>query len=147
MLSRRMFIRPVMAIVYSLWAPVAAFAAGLAVTGGDASPLNVPLVLLVACVVVSTLAGATTLAMQLVRELKANAAAGEPDKALLHPWLNALAHMLGSWLTSTFIFFVCMAQGVGVWTLLSTVLLAAFVGAKLLETVAEKILLSRLPGA
>lgn len=146
MLSRPLLVRPLQAMVIALWAPMAAFAAGLAVTGSNESPLNVPVVLLIACMVVSTLAGATTLAMQLMRELRANAAAGEPDKALLRPWLNALAHMLGSWLTSTFFFFVCMANNVGVWTLLGTVLLAAFAGSKVLEAVADKFLLSKLPG-
>jgi hypothetical protein len=140
----RYLVRALYVLIFSLWTPFAVFAATLLAQGAD-SPLNVPVVLVVACVFVSSMAGATTLALQMVRELKANADAGQPDKALQHPFANAIAHMLGSWCASMFFFFICMAQGAGVWVLLATVLIAAFAGAKILEVAAERYLLSKLP--
>lgn len=145
-MKARYIIRNLQLLIAALWAPVAAFAGALAASGSTDSPLNVPPVLLLTSVFIATMAGATTLAMQLVKELKENALAGTPDKALNHPWLNAGAHMLGSWLTSTFFFIICMAQQAGVWIVLGTVLLGAFAGAKVLEKLSDTWLLSRLPG-
>lgn len=127
------------ALVLLMWAPAAAFAATLAATGADTSPLNVPAALIVASLLFSTLAGATTLALRLVSELRA------ADKPLVSPWLYCLAHMLGSWCAGSFFFFVGMSSGAGVWTLLGTVLLASFAGAKALEVAAEKWLPTSLP--
>jgi hypothetical protein len=140
----RQLIRALQVLIASLWTPIA-FAGVLLAQGPNSPLLEVPAVLVIASVIVSTLAGATTLALAIVRELKVNSDAGTPQKALLHPWAAAAAHMLGSWLASTFFFFVCMAQGAGAWMLLATVLIAAFCGAKALEVVADKFLLSRLP--
>jgi hypothetical protein len=128
------------AMVIAMWAPAAAFAAVLAGTGANASPLNVPAALVVATALFSTLAGATTLALRLVSELRA-----DPDKPLVKPWLYCLAHMLGSWCAGAFFFLIAMAQGYGVWTLLASVLLASFVGAKALEMAAERWLPTILP--
>lgn len=128
-----------------LWTPAAVFAGAIAYTGADASPLNIPPVLLVATMFFSSLAGATTLSIRFVAELKANADAGQPAKALLYPWATGLSHMLGSWLSGGFFFLVSMGQQAGVWTLLAVVLIASFGGAKALEKVADNYLLSRLP--
>lgn len=126
-------IRVVRWMVLLMWAPAAAFAAVLASTGADASPLNIPSALLVATLLLSTLAGATTLAQRLVSDLRA-----DPPKPLVKPWLYCVSHMLGSWLSGAFFFLACMSQGTGVWTLLCTVLIASFLGAKALEAAAEK---------
>ena len=143
----RYIIITIHSIIAGLWVPVPVYAGLLLATGANDSPLAVPLTLLVATMFLSTLAGATTLAMRIVSELKANACAGNPTQALLHPWWTAVSHMLGSWLASAFFFLVCMAQQAGVWLLLATVLLAAFSGAKALEKVSDNFLLARLPGA
>ena len=143
----RYIIITIQSLIACLWVPVPVFAGVLLATGANDSPLAVPPTLLVATMFLSTLAGATTLAMRIVSELKANAEAGNPAKALQHPWWTALSHMLGSWLASSFFFLVCMAQQAGVWMLLATVLIAAFSGAKGLEKVADAFLLSKLPPA
>ena len=135
------------ALIAFMWVPLPVYAGVLFATGSNDSPLAVPLDLLVAIMVFSTLAGATTLSMRIVRELKLNAEDGSSTKALAHPWWGALSHMLGSWLASSFFFFLCMAQQAGVWTLLATVLIAAFSGAKALEKVSDNFLLARLPGS
>lgn len=128
------------ALILLMWAPAAAFAATLAATGADVSPLNVPAALVVASLLFSTLAGATTLALRLVSELREH-----PDKPLVNPWLYCLAHMLGSWCAGSFFFFIAMSSGAGVWTLLGSVLIASFSGAKALEVAAEKWLPTSLP--
>lgn len=129
------------ALIVCMWAPAVAFAAVVAATGGaEQSPLNVPAALLFATVVVSTLAGATTLAIRVVSEFKS-----DPGKPLVRPWLYCLAHMAGSWLSGTFFFLVAMDQNFGVWRLLATVLIASFVGAKALEMAADKWLPTTLP--
>lgn len=132
--------RIIRALVLLMWAPAAAFAATLAATGADASPLNVPAALIVATLLLSTLAGATTLAQRLVSELREH-----PDKPLVKPWLYCLAHMLGSWCAGTFFFLMAMSQQAGVWTLLGMVLIASFVGAKALELAAERYLPTAFP--
>ena len=146
-MSLRYIIITIRSFVVCLWVPVPVFAGILLETGANNSPLAVPLALIVATMFLSTLAGVTTLAMRFVSELKANAEAGTPTKALSYPWWTAISHMLGSWLASAFFFLVCMAQQAGVWMLLSVVLIAAFSGAKALEKVADSFLLSRLPVA
>lgn len=128
------------ALVLVMWTPAVAFAAALAATGAEASPLNVPPALAVATLLLSTLAGATTLAIRVLAELKAN-----PEKPLVKPWLYCLAHMLGSWCAGAFFFIVAMSQQYGVWMLLAMVLLASFVGAKALEVAADRWLPTTLP--
>ena len=132
-------------LIACLWVPLPVYAGVLFATGANSSPLAVPLDLLVAIMFFSTLAGATTLSMRIVSELKTNADANNPTKALVHPWWTAISHMLGSWLAAAFFFLICMAQQAGVWMLLATVLIAAFSGAKALEKVVDAFLLARLP--
>ena len=122
--------RPVAIFIAMLWTPAAVFAAALAATGGVDSQLNVPIVLMMATMFVSTLAGVTTLAMRVVAEIRATA-------ALLNPWLYCASHMLGSWCAGTLAFFFAMQQHSDVWVLLAAVLLASFCGAKGLEKVAD----------
>lgn len=125
--------RIIQAVVLAMWAPAAAFAAVLAATGAETSPLNVPAALLVATVLFSTLMGATTLAHRLITELRAN-----PDKPLVYPGLYSVAHMLGSWSAGSMCFVVAMSQQAGVWTVLGAVMAGSFGGAKTLEFMAER---------
>jgi hypothetical protein len=125
------------ALSLCLLAPIVGFAGALAATGGNDSPLNVPIVLLVATMFLSTLAGAATLSIQVMGELKANAKAGEPARPLLHPALYCLSHMLGSWCAGALAFLVAMERQAGVWWLLASVLVCSWIGAALLERVAK----------
>jgi hypothetical protein len=129
-------------LVIFLWTPAAAFAAALAATGGNESPLNVPLGLALATLLFSTLMGATTLAIRLIGELRA-----EPPKPLVAPLLYCLAHMLGSWSAGALFFVIAMSQGAGVWTLLGMVMAASFAGSKACEAGAEFLLPKSLPKA
>jgi hypothetical protein len=122
--------RPIAIFMAFLWTPALVFATTLAVTGGEASQLNVPLVLMMATMFVSTLAGVTTLAMRVVAEMRATS-------ALLNPWLYCASHMLGSWCAGVLAFVFSMQQHADVWVLLASVLLASFCGAKGLEKVAD----------
>lgn len=128
------------ALIVLMWTPAFAFAAVLATTGADNSPLNIPLSMLVATMFISTLSGATTLALRIVSELRA-----DPPKPLVHPWPYCIAHMFGSWLAGTLFFLLGMAQGAGVWLLLAMVLVSSFGGAKVLELAAERWLPTTLP--
>jgi hypothetical protein len=128
------------ALVFLMWAPAAVFAATVAATGVDNSPLTVPAALVVATALFSTLMGATTLAIRLVQELR-----DHPDKPLVKPWLYCLAHMLGSWSAGALFFVVSMGNGAGVWTLLGAVMAGSFGGAKACEWAAERILPTTLP--
>jgi hypothetical protein len=123
------------ALVFLMWAPAAVFAATVAATGVDSSPLNVPASLVVATTMFSTLMGATTLAFRLVKQLQEN-----PEKPLVRPWLYCLAHMLGSWGAGALCFVIAMSQGYGVWSLLALVMAGSFGGATALEKLAERVL-------
>jgi hypothetical protein len=123
------------AIVLLMWAPAAVFAAAIAATGAESGPLSVRPALIVATCLFSTLMGATTLCIRLVKDLQ-----GSPDTPLVKPWLYCLAHMLGSWSAGALFFVVAMSQGAGVWTLLGMVMAASFAGAKACEWGADLLL-------
>lgn len=114
-----------------LWTPAVVLAAAIAVTGSNDSPLNVPVALAIATLFFSSLAGVTTLSMRVLTELKAGTG------TLSHAWLYCASHMLGSWSAGAFTFLIAMQQQSSVWVLLAAVLLASFIGAKLLERAAD----------
>lgn len=128
------------ALLVCMWTPVAAGAVVAAAQAGSEPMLAVPLALLMATAFVSTLAGATTLCLRMVAELKAIAESDKPERPLVKPWLYCLAHMLGSWTAGLFFFLVSMHQQATPWTLLGTVLLASFAGSKALEVAADRFL-------
>lgn len=137
------------AIAWLLWAPAAVFAATIAATGGNESPLNVPPVLLAASAFIATAAGLFTLCKRVLEEYRANAAAGTPDKPLVKPAIFSAMHMLGSWLGAAFFFFLCMAYGKGdvnVWVLLAAVLGGGLGGAVGVEKFCEGWLPKMFPG-
>lgn len=118
------------------WAPflaVPAYAATLGSVAALEEPLNVPPVLLGLVVVISTLAGATSLAMRIDRELSA-----APDMPLLRPWVMATSHMLGAWLAGVAAFIMSRRTDLDVWETLGTVLAASFLSAKALELMLER---------
>jgi hypothetical protein len=132
------FILPLLrALLVCLILPIAGFAGALAATGGQDSPLNVPIVLLVATMFLSSLAGAAALSMRIMAELKANAEAGAASKELLHPWMYCISHMLGSWSGGALAFVGAMQAQLGVWSLLASVLVMSFGGSELLKRVAD----------
>jgi hypothetical protein len=132
------FILPVLrALLLCLLLPIVGFAGALAATGGNDSPLAVEPALMVATMFLSSLAGAATLSLRIMTELKANADAGEASKPLLHPWIYCISHMLGSWCAGAFGFVFAMQQQAGAWWLLGTVLVLSFGGAKALERIAD----------
>lgn len=134
------FIRVMWSTGILMWTPAVAYAATLAVTGGNESPFAVPAALFIASLMISTLSGATTLAISIAKELR-----DKPGQPLVAPWANAIAHMLGSWLAGTCAFVASMAGGVGVWSLLGAVLVASFAGSKGLELYAQKLLPGYMP--
>ena len=132
--------RLIWGLVCGMWAPMPALAAVVAATGDT---LEVPLLLLVLALVVSTLSGATALLMRIDRELSA-----APDKPLPRPWLMSTAHMLSAWLAGVAAFLISRANGWDAWTTLGFVLGASFAGAKFLEAMLERFPGGRInPGA
>jgi hypothetical protein len=118
------------------WTPflaVPAYAAALGNVSALEAPLNVPPVLLGLVIVISTLAGATSLAMRIDRELSA-----APDMPLLRPWVMATSHMLGAWLAGVAAFIGTRRVDLDVWETLGTVLAASFLSAKALELMLER---------
>ena len=117
-----------------MWAPTLA-AAGVVTAAQGSSSLTLDPVLLGISAAITTLAGATSLAIRINTTLLA-----DPDKPLVRPWLFCLAHMLGSWLAGCLGFIMGRAEAWDVWTSLLVVLVAAFMGAKFVEMMAEKYL-------
>jgi hypothetical protein len=127
-----------------LLVPPLVFGAAVAATGGEASPLAVQPVLVIACALFSTLAGAFTLALRIMAELKTNHDAGTPDKPLFAPWATGISHVIGSWLAGALFFMLGMAWQEGVWMLMAQVLMASVGGAKVLESAVDNWLLKKL---
>lgn len=107
--------------------------------------LEVDPVLMLLSAIISTLAGATTLAIRVNNLLLAEDGKAEP-RPLVRPWLFAIAHMLGSWLTGVAFFLYSRSQSMDVWMTLLVVLVFSFVGAKAIEMLAERILPVRAVG-
>ncbi len=121
-------------LLICMWAPTVAAAAALTATHQKAE-LDLDLALLGVSMAITTLAGATSLAIRINATLLA-----EPDKPLVRPWLFCFAHMLGSWLAGCLGFIMGRSQQWDVWTSLLVILIAAFMGAKFVEMMAEKYL-------
>ena len=121
-------------MVALLWVPVLAMAAP-AVRDDPGMVLMVSPLLLAVTMFVSTLAGVTALLTRIDRELSA-----APDKPLPHPWIFCAAHMAGSWLAGTAMFFAAQDAGMGVWKGLGLVVIGSFAGAKLIELAAERLM-------
>lgn len=85
------------------------------------------------CVIVSSLAGATALALRMDALLRV-----APDKPFVRPWLFVCAHMGGSWTAAIMAFILGKANGTGVWGILLGVLVCSFLGARAIEMMAEK---------
>lgn len=126
------------AMLVLCWASCAA-AATLAL-----SQPGVPLdpVLLIICGAISTLAGATTLAIRVNKLIM-----DRPEQPLVRPWFFAIAHMLGSWLAGVVAFLGGRINSSGDDTLMLAVLLMSFLGATGVEKVAEMYLPKVLPQA
>lgn len=132
-------------LVVFMWTPAIAVPAAV-VLAKDATPLepllNVPPVLMLLSVVVSTLSGATALLIRIDRELSA-----APEKPLPRPIIMSTSHMAGSWSAGVLAFIFSRQWSVDVWGTLAFVLTASFLGAKFIEMAAEKIWPARLnPG-
>lgn len=117
-----------------MWTPAIAAATVITAAKGS-SPLELDPLLLGISLAITTLAGATSLAIRINASLLEN-----PERPLVRPWLFCLAHMLGSWLAGCLGFIMGRAQAWDVWTSLLVVLVASFMGAKFVEMMAEKYL-------
>ncbi len=130
--------RLIWGLIVAIWLPLLALPAFAAAQSGLADPLNIPPVLMVLALVISSLAGATALLMRIDRELSA-----APDKPLLRPWLMCASHMAGAWLAGTLAFIVSRQASFEVWTTLGFVLTASFANAKFIESMLERYLPGR----
>lgn len=119
------------ALLVVLWMPALAWAGSITL---DKTIASVSPMVLVAVMVLSTLAGVTALLLRIQAELKAS---GGP---LPQPWLFAAAHMSGSWLAGLLAFAIGEAGNMNDWTELIFVIVGSFLGAKFIEKVAEKYL-------
>ena len=132
------------AALWLSWTSTAAAAVVVAANAPSALDLD-PMLMLLVCII-STLAGATALAIRINNLLLA----GEGDQApkpFVRPWLFAAAHMGGSWMAGVAGFLLSRANAWDVWTSLLGVLVMSFGGAKVLEAFAERWLaVVRLPG-
>ena len=121
-------------MVALLWVPVLAMAAP-AVREDPGMVLMVSPLLLAVTMFVSTLAGVTALLIRIDRELSS-----APDRPLPHPWIFCAAHMGGSWLAGTSMFFAAQDASMSVWKGLGLVVVGSFAGAKLIELAAERLM-------
>jgi hypothetical protein len=124
------------AVLVVCWASCAAAASiALAHPGVPLDP-----VLVVICGAISTLSGATTLAIRVNTLIMES-----PEKPLVRPWFFVIAHMLGSWLAGVMAFLGTRINGNGDDTAMLAVLLMSFGGAKVIEKAAEIYLPKVLP--
>lgn len=126
------------AMMVMMWLPTGAYAAIVAIDKG-ATPLVLDPVLIILTAVISTLAGATTLAIRLNAMLNDPEGEDEKGRPKWRPWPFCIAHMLGSWLAGTTAFLIGRSQSYDVWNSLLLVLLLAFLGAKGVETIAQNL--------
>lgn len=131
----RRLIWSLLVIVWFPWLCMPAIAAVAPVASAFEKALNIPPVLMVLAIVVSSLSGATALLMRIDRELSA-----APDTPLPRPWLMCGSHMAGAWLAGTLAFIVSRQAGFDVWPTLGTVLTGSFASAKFLEMGVERFL-------
>jgi hypothetical protein len=92
--------------------------------------------------IVSTLAAGTALSIRIsnfLLEQDKAIADGTPGTPFTRPWLFAISHMFGSWLTGMAAFLYGHGQNWDLHYMLFAVLVASFGGAKLLEKAAEKV--------
>lgn len=127
--------RLIWCVILLVWAPFAALPALAAIAPAATidDPLNIPPVLMGLAVVISTMAGATSLLMRIDRELSAS-----PDKPLPRPWIMSSAHMFGAWLAGILAFIISRQYQFDLWPTLGSVLSASFLGSKALEVMTEK---------
>jgi hypothetical protein len=119
-------------------------AAATAVAVPTASQLVFDPVLAIISSVISTLAGASSLAWRINRLLFE----APPEQPFVRPWLFSSMHMLGSWTGGVAGFLLARVNGWDAWSGLFAVLIMSFGGSKGLEAVAERWFGSvRLPGA
>lgn len=114
--------------------PSFAFAGAIIVITIDGGT-TVPLSLVIINTFLASMSGGTALVLRIDKELRA-----DPGKPLTRPWLFCLAHMSGSWLAGTLAFLLGQTTTWVVWYKLGFVIAAAFMGAKFVESVAEKML-------
>lgn len=118
-----------------LWAGSAAAVPVLLADRHISAILTDPLVLTIAGLI-ATAAGVTTLAMR-INTLLAQQDPAHPQP-LVKPWLFAMAHIGGSYLASIAALLIASIQKLEADSALLLVLVAAFLGSKFLEMVAEK---------
>lgn len=137
MTSTRYLLALLNATCWMVWTGTAA-AAGLALNeraGVALSPLlKDPLVLAIA-LAIALAAGFTTLAIRLNMLFSQ-----EPARPLVKPWLFAVAHVGGSFLAAGAALLVASMRQMAADEALLVVLVFAFIGSKVLETLAERYL-------
>lgn len=137
-------LRSFMACIWLMWAGAAAAAAAVI---QQRPTFELDLVLLAMGTLLSTLAGATALAIRINNLLMGDTETGEP-RPLVKPWLFASAHMGGSWTAGAAGFLWGRSSQWDVWMSLFVVLVFSFAGSKVLEMLAERLVSNvQLPGA
>jgi VanZ family protein len=135
--------RLIWSMIALAWSPFVALPAIAAIlpVATIQDPLNIPPVLMGLAMVISTMAGATSLLMRIDRELSAS-----PDKPLSRPWIMSSSHMFGAWLAGILAFIISRQYQFELWPTLGSVLSASFLGSKALEVMTEKYMSSGFIG-
>lgn len=132
MTSTRYLLIVLRATLFLCWASTGAAAT---IVLGQSQPYVLDPVLAMLSCVISTLSGASALAIRVNTLLLA-----DPNKPMTRPWLFAVAHMLGSWLAGLVAF---LSGRINHWdtdNVMLTVLVLSFGGAKVVELLVEKFL-------
>lgn len=137
MLSVTYVRRALRGLLLIMWAPMPVWAASMLADGGGGLTEfeNIRWSVLALAFGLSTLSGATALVWRLDQELRKS-----PDGKLPRPWLFSASNIMGSWLAGIFAWISSQSQNAGVWPTLVLVILLSFIGARAIETIAEKYL-------
>ena len=121
-------------MLVALWFPALALASALkpAQVFGDVDGFLFGII-----VVLSSLSGATALLHRIDKQLGVS-----PGAKLPRPILFVVSHMMGSWLACALVLVLMHGRGIWIYYELAAIVMASFGGAKFVESMAEKWLIT-----